>query len=129
VPANYNKKTPNHFYIFDLRTLTGESILTDEDGDSIGLLDDAPEVVALDLLDGLVAGVLLDQQPLQDAVLSLHVASIDSRLLTKVPDQAICILFIKFMSSIQYCATLIKRKIKFSSYVRKFRRERLQSYI
>ncbi len=71
-----------------------KNLLTDEDGDSIGLLDDAPEFVSVDLLNGLVAGVLLDEEPLQDAVLSLHVASIDRRLFPKVSDKTIIQLFI-----------------------------------
>jgi hypothetical protein len=59
--------------------------LTDKDSDGIRVLDGGPELLSLHLLDGLVVGILLDEEPLQDAVLPLQVARVDGRLLSKVP--------------------------------------------
>ena len=57
-------------------------VLTHEDSHSVGTLYDLPEVVSLHLLDGVIAGVLLDHQPLQDALLLLQVPGVHHGLLS-----------------------------------------------
>ena len=57
--------------------------LTDKDSDCIGALNSLPQVIPLHLLNGVIAGVLLHHEPLQDALLPLEVASVDDSLFSK----------------------------------------------
>ena len=65
-------------------------ILTDKDCDSVGALHDIPQVFSFQLLDGVVAGVLLHHQPLQDALLPLEVPSVNDSLVAEVLEEDNC---------------------------------------
>ena len=65
-------------------------ILTDKDCDSVGALHDISQVFSFQLLDGVVAGVLLHHQPLQDALLPLEVPSVNDSLVAEVLEEDNC---------------------------------------
>ena len=65
-------------------------ILTDKDCDSVGALHDISQVFSFQLLDGVVAGVLLHHQPLQDALLPLEVPSVNDSLVAEILEEDNC---------------------------------------
>ena len=63
------------------------AVLTHKDSNRIRALHDVPQALSLQLFDGVVAGVLLHHQPLQDALLPLQVSRVHDRLFAKVLEE------------------------------------------
>ena len=58
-------------------------LLTDKHSDGIRALNCLPQLLPLELFNGVIAWILLDHQPLQNALLSLEVSSVDHGLLAE----------------------------------------------
>ena len=62
--------------------------ITEVNGDKLHFADEIDEhVVIIELFDDIRVGVLLDEEPVEDALLVLQVAGVDDRLEFAVPEE------------------------------------------